>query len=58
MKTVRTMLFIPVMLAALTTLGMEATALAEKNPSPVALIGNAQELPFAFVPYDGKQLND
>ena len=35
MKMVQKMLFIPMIIAALTVFGMEATALSERNPSPV-----------------------
>jgi hypothetical protein len=60
MKTAQSMLFIPMIIAALTAFGMEATTLSARNPSPVATIGAMSEFegPFALVPYDGKQLND
>jgi hypothetical protein len=58
MKTAQKMLFIPMIIAALTAFGMGATTLSERNPSPVATIGATPETPVAFVPYDGAQLND
>jgi hypothetical protein len=58
MKMARMMLIIPTLVATLTTLGMVATTLAERNPSPVANIGAAPESPASFAPYDGKPLND
>jgi hypothetical protein len=51
MKTAQKMLFIPMIIAALTAYGMEATALSERNPSPVATIGATPETPVAFVAY-------
>ena len=58
MKTAQKILFIPMIITALTAFGMEATTLSERNPSPVATIGATPESPFAFIPYDGAQLND
>jgi hypothetical protein len=58
MKTVQKMLFIPMIIAALTVFGMEATALSERNPSPAATLGASPGALVGFVPYDGAQLND
>jgi hypothetical protein len=58
MKTAQKMLFIPMIIAALTAFGMQATTLSERNPSPVATLRASPGALFGFVPYDGAQLND
>jgi hypothetical protein len=58
MKTVQKMLIIPMIIAALTVFGMEATALSERNPSPVATLGASPGALPGFAPYDGAQLID
>ncbi|WGJ13503.1 hypothetical protein QEV83_12445 [Methylocapsa sp. D3K7] len=58
MKTGQKIFIIPVILAALTAFGMEATALSARNPLPEARLGAMPETPAVFVPFDGAQLND
>jgi hypothetical protein len=58
MKTAQKILFIPMIIAALTAFGIEATALSERNPSPGTTLGATPETPLAFTLYDRAQLND
>lgn len=38
----------------LTAFGLTATCLAQRNPSPTAVIGAADESPAAFASYEGE----
>jgi hypothetical protein len=55
MKPILKILFIPAVVFGLTAIGMWATVLAERHPSPIAQIGTSPATPLGFKLTDGER---